>query len=83
MGTKFVLAFFLVFLVNVHSGEHISPNASDKSNHSSAGNESEPIIKEDPIAEVLEHDTMVFFAVLFMLCKFYSNLFFCFEYLTV
>ena len=70
MGWKFVLEFFLVFLVNVHSGENISPNTSENGNHSSGGNESEPIIKEDPIAEVLEHDTMVFFAVLFMLCKF-------------
>lgn len=27
------------------------------------------LIKEDPIAESLEHDTMAFFAVLMMLCK--------------
>ena len=72
MESKFVLAFFLMCLVNVNSGENISSNGTEIGNHSSAGNESKPIIKEDPIAEILEHDTMVFFAVLFMLCKLYS-----------
>lgn len=32
-------------------------------------NGSTSLIREDPVAESLEHDTMAFFALLFMLCK--------------
>lgn len=38
-----------------------------KKNESKNGTEIGSLIKEDPIAEVLEHDTMAFFAVLLML----------------
>ena len=69
MGSKLFSASFLLFLANVHSSANISQAVSEKSNHSSAGNDSDALIKEDPIANILEHDTMVFFAVLFMLCK--------------
>lgn len=54
--------------MSVHTNAE-SPELTSKADNSSAGNHSDAIIKEDPIAEVLEHDTMVFFAVLLMLCK--------------
>lgn len=35
----------------------------------SANGSNTSLIKEDPLAEMLQHDTMAFFAVLVMICK--------------
>ena len=32
-------------------------------------NDTLPLVMDDPVAEVIEHDNMAFFAILFMLCK--------------
>ena len=59
-----ILWNFFLSLLCAHS------NADLEVHKNETGNGTDGLIKEDPIAEILEHDTMAFFAVLFMLCMF-------------